>query len=987
MANIRGTSSAPGVYTKITDLSYAAKTMGITTLGVVGETLKGPAFSPVMVSTRTEFRDMFGGQSAEKYADSNYPRYELPYIANSYLTKSDQLYVTRVLGLSGYNAGPAFIITAQSGDTGNKHVVAVLRSRGAYDKYSPESKCGSESNYDKIQFECDAVELGKYVSLEYIINGCDDGNKSVTDGDYKVNALNLGQFTIIAKKDGKEVGRYPVSLNAGSKDYIYNVLGSKANDGSAALFVEELYDLNLQKLVADNKVDRITSAVTAVKEIVITPVCEPVDDFLTVPAEALTRSNIGKTYLANGTVSGYTAGQVYKVVAKNENGKRKYNYNEVSGATVGNIVSTTGETYSTANAVLVNSIDAFAYLKSGNTVDTLISFSDYHSQYRGAQTPWIVSEIKGFDKDTIELKKLFRFYTISDGDVSNSEVKISIANVRPDDGTFDVLVRDYWDSDANPTILESFRGLNMVPGNAKYIGLKIGTLDGTYPRKSKYIVVDVIENDITEQCVPGGFLGYPTRKYDGLTAPSFVYNTLLDGDVKTKRQYFGLSDITGVDLDMLTFKGKDAYRTEDEDAFTDGFHLDSTLNKNVRDFLSSGVTVSIDGEKFNKWQAVSPNNEGERPVLASEASMAGTIYEDVNARKFTVYFYGGFDGWDVYRNSRTTGDEFRANKYKGQIKNGYGSTFSKIQDGEGLGLTGNAITSDYYAWLAGAMQFADKERTIINLFATPGIDYVNANLLSNDILDMIEDQRKDALYVMTTPDKPWGATDATDDMYSPKDASGNLEDAGIDSYYAATYYPWVKFFDDENNRYINLPATKDVLRNMADVDNKSYPWYAPAGKERGKVECTRLHSYLKVDDESDLYDGHINPLKSFSKDGVIVWGDKTMYSQDTPMNRVNTVRLMLYMQKLITDSVIGLIFEPNDTTLANEFRSIVEPILSNIKDNRGITDYRLDVSQTAEEMDAHELNCKLWVKPTPTLEYIQIEFVVAPQGVEFGAIA
>ena len=85
----------------------------------------------------------------------------------------------------------------------------------------------------------------------------------------------------------------------------------------------------------------------------------------------------------------------------------------------------------------------------------------------------------------------------------------------------------------------------------------------------------------------------------------------------------------------------------------------------------------------------------------------------------------------------------------------------------------------------------------------------------------------------------------------------------------------------------------------------------------------------------------------------------------------------------IIHSVIGLIFEPNDTTLKSQFDGIVNSILSDIKSKRGFTDYKLQTSQTAEQMDTHELSAKLWVKPTPTLEYIEIEFMVTPQGVEF----
>ena len=1017
MGKIRGTHSSPGIYTQITDLNYATKTLGVTTLGLVGETLKGPAFEPIMVTDYSQYQDYFGGTSAEKFKDSLYPKYELPYIAKSYLSASDQLYVCRVLGLSGYNAGPAFVITAEGAD-GKKYVIAVLRSRGSYKKYANiGSDCKPISKYDTLIFDCDEVELEPYESLSMVINNCGALSADTSGQTLDINMLNYGQFKIIAKKDGQEVGKYSVSLNPGAKDYIYNILGSKANDGTAALFVEELYDLRLINLIENQKVDKISSGVTKINELQLTAVCDPVKDFVKIPFNELKRSHLGLTFLCDeaGVLSGETAngyayvetddkgivissdekpmevGNVYLVSSYKDanSGKLSYVYTELkdeSGETIHIESVVEGDDYDTVKTVKVLAYDTFVCLSEDGDVETLNSVSDYHEQFRCASTPWIVSEIKGDGKD-LQVKKLFRFHTISDGECANEQVKVSIANIRPDDGTFDVLIRDFNDSDGNPTILESYKGLTMVPGDSKYIGLQIGTLNGDYEAVSKYVLVEVIENDMTETCVPAGFLGYPVRDYSAkeIEAPTFVYNLIYDEDIKEKKQYFGLSDLTGVDVDMLYYKGKDAYTENYTIGYTRGFHMDSTLNENVINSLS-GVTVTVDGDKdmIVEWDAVSPiQPEGLPPVLTSEEAMEGTIYEDVKLRKFTVYPYGGFDGWDPYRGARTTSDEFKANKYKGTIANGYGATFSKINDGTALCLSGNCITSDYYAFLAGAKQFEIPEKYVINLFATPGIDYVNQKTLSKDILDMIEEKRMDAVYVMTTPDKPFGASDAVDEMYSSSDAADNLEDSTIDSYFAATYYPWVKFYDKENNIYINLPATKDALRNMADVDNKRYPWYAPAGIERGNVECKRMHFFATLEDEDNVYDERINPLKTFSQDGVKIWGNKTMYTGDTPMNRINVVRLMLYLRKLINEACRGLIFDQNDVTLKDEFDSIVNPILAQIKKDRGITDYKLKSSQTPEEMDAHEITAALWIKPTPTLEYIEIDMIVTPQGVSF----
>ena len=88
ISNARGLHTSPGIYTKEVDLSYAAKSIGITTLGVVGETLKGPAFEPIRIENWREFQTYFGGTSAEKFIGSQDPKYELPYIAKSYLKNS-----------------------------------------------------------------------------------------------------------------------------------------------------------------------------------------------------------------------------------------------------------------------------------------------------------------------------------------------------------------------------------------------------------------------------------------------------------------------------------------------------------------------------------------------------------------------------------------------------------------------------------------------------------------------------------------------------------------------------------------------------------------------------------------------------------------------------------------------------------------------------------------------------------------------------------
>lgn len=1015
MGKIRGTHSSPGVYTNITDLSYAANSLGITTLGLVGETKKGPAFEPVAISDWNMFQDYFGGTSPEKFKGSEMPKYELPYIAKSYLSASDQLYVCRVLGLSGYNAGPAWVIYGTNEDDTKKHLIAVLRSRGSYNKYGTEykGKCdtGETISYDTLSHYTSAVTMSNYVDTWVNVNcGEITTSPSTEDNEVKVTPGSYGRFNLVCNGEYNEEKyvsggtSYAVSLNPSDKDYIYNVLGSEPNNGSSLLFVEALYDMELQRLVNESKINKLN--IVEIKEKNITPICDPVSDFVTIPSDKLARKDLGKTFLYSGKECKIGDEYIYNFVDKNgeetpfssdvdgiifkvssitdkKTNTKKYVYKELLNDKEEQVLLEVSTDDTKVNAVKVLSRDVFYYKNTSNEVDVLTTISNYREQFRHAVTPWFVSELKG-DAINIEMNKLFRFHTISDGNMSNTEVKVTIANVRLDEGTFDVLIRDFNDSDANQSILEAYRGLDLIPGSPKYIGLKIGTLNGDYERKSKYVTVEIAESEATEMSVPCGFMGYPVGTYDEVNAPSFTYNTIYDDDINANKQCFGISNITGIDSDILKYKGYDAENGNYDTNYTNGFHLDSNLSILTDEKTMSGstATVRVDGEKVSKWTTVSVNNGNYPPSIGSETQMEDTIYENVKVRKFTACFYGGFDGWDIYRDSRTNTDEYRANKYKGFISNGFGSTFNKITDGEGLNLSGNAITSDYYAYLAGYKQFENTEKYIINLFATPGIDYVNNKLLTDDVLELIEN-RQDTFYVMTTPDKPYGASESVDEMFSPSDVVANLEDSNIDTYYASTYYPWVRYYDASNAMYISLPVTKDVLRNMANVDNKKYPWYAPAGIERGNVDCARARIYTKIDDEDTVYDGNINPVKTFSVDGVKIWGNKTLYSQDTPMNRINTVRLVLYMRKLISEASRILIFEPNDKTLKSQFDGIVRPILNQIKTDRGITDFKLIVSQTPEQMDEHEISAKIYIKPTPALEYIEIDFVVTPQGIEW----
>ena len=1142
--NARGIHVSPGIYSREIDLTYAVRSLGITTLGLVGETQRGPAFQAMDISNWREFQEMFGGTSTEKFKGSQYPKYELPYIAKSYLSESEQLKVVRVLGLSGFNAGPAWLVTASNGDNDTtKQAVVVIRSRGTYHPYDTGTTSGctcettkydtlryevgeksvstttSEEACDKKGFNMNALQIREYIPLYSTGNECDGYGISGGSGAWTVSQSNRGRFKFVGvtgthteeevaaiisagtsgntqeRADALKEGyfEYPVSLNPFDKEYILNVLGSKAYDGDAPIFVESLYDVALEQAIANYEVSMIDSGLTEyqVYNTADFDHHEPVYGIVEKPQSSLNRKYVGRRYLASkyavdegircvcynyelgrpytmaeissgdpeATVitkkpssikpedaAAWSArtvaevamkvGQIYTVKQyTTQDGKRHYYYTYYSKKSVkdvlgdregtefelinyyGNLLNggTGGNTGKTSTLVLNNADGLYYKVVTNNgtkNVDYVkLDMNDYKSAYRYASTPWIVSNLKG-DFDHIEMTKLFRFHTISDGNNSNYEVKVSIENIRPDEGVFDVVVRRVDDLDESIIPLERFGRCSMVPGDSNYIAYKIGSFDGVYESKSKYITVEVNETTAARTSVPAGFLGYPIPQYSGtqisdiyecnaagctnypstkegrtVVFPTIKYNRYFDDDIKNRKQYFGLSSWIGVDIDNFTFKGTKAY-INDPSFLSHGFHLDSRLDKEN----GSNATVTVDGELGYEFDCVSTNSRtqvlDQPPVIGKETEMYGSIYEYVNLRKFTVFFYGGFDGWDDYRDQRTNTDTFKMSQYKGYINQGSGEgyAFNKISNPELIGLNQNGITSDWYAYLAGIRQFANPEATDINVFATPGIDYVNQKLLVQEAIEMIEEERADSIYVITTPDKPSGAGDYVDEMYTPDEAVYNLEDTEIDSNYSCTYYPWVKYLDVDNNQYIYLPATKDAVRNFAQTDNQAYPWFAPAGIERGNVDCVRAHFITKLADEDVLYDGRINPIKTFAQDGPKIWGQKNLQVNESQLNRIAVRRLLLRMRKLIAISCIGLIFEPNDATTKQSFISTVTPIMDSIRSNRGISDYRIEVNDTIESRERRELPVKIYFKPYNALEYITIDFVLSPEGVSFDDI-
>jgi hypothetical protein len=1053
---------SPGVYTSETDLSFVAQSVGVTTLGLVGETIKGPAFEPIFITNYDEFQAYFGGTEPTKFINTQIPKYEAAYIAKSYLQQSNQLFVTRILGLSGYDAGPSWSIKVTAnvdpltiglnpatGTTWSatlqvhhqqtlyhllvEHLPAQVVQANFNTQYRLSDGSTSTlaldftSNLDNIM---DTPSLSANTAVVYgampesdfydltatysnIINeyGCDTVNLATNDLSSDLNdPWYYANFDITSGNaySGYSFFYYVSSLTSGASSTFTGTCSGTVYTYSGTAYSE--YNNMVVATLRSRGISLYTNSSTSDNHGPIYEVSGLTDLQLVCTGQY---SGVTESPFASFLISGVTKDNdnfsfetsmaassskfITKVLGVDNFGKSR---NEVPVYVEEIYPNTLNYAY---NQGYIRGLNCELIALEGARSQDPQSIAYNLTQYKSPSTPFLVSELRGN-----KVYNLFKFISISDGNAANTEVKVSIANLSFNNMTFDVLVRNFFDTDANPVVIEKFTNCNMDPASNNFVAKKIGSSDGEYALISRYIMVEMAD-EAPIDAIPCGFYGYTQREYASVSNPSpvpifktkyyfpgeVIYNppfgaptdvTESAGDI-VRRSYLGFSSQFGTDDSFLQYKGTQnpanwvASPIPVEGAtwnyLSKGFHMDSgaTVVTLANSLLTSGQTAFECGvADFTR----DPETQ-ENP------------YYFIYSRKYTVCFAGGFDGWDIYREFRTNEDRFQLGA-TGFLAGASPSTRYPNATGDGMfkritvqNNTQDFANTDYYAYLLGILTFANPESTNINVFATSSIDYVNNSNLVEEAIDMIQFSRADSVYIATTPDYNMYTPDATNpqDIIYPQEAVDNLDNTGIDSNYTATYYPWILVRDTVNNTQIYLPPTGEVCRNLALTDNIAFPWFASAGYTRGLVNSIKARVKLTQEDRDTLYQGRINPIATFSDVGTVIWGNKTLQVADTALNRLNVRRLLLQARKLISAVAVRLLFEQNDQIVRQQFLDSVNPILDSIRRDRGLYDFRVTVSSSPEDLDRNTLTGKIYLKPTKALEFIDIEFFITPTGASF----
>ena len=198
---------------------------------------------------------------------------------------------------------------------------------------------------------------------------------------------------------------------------------------------------------------------------------------------------------------------------------------------------------------------------------------------------------------------------------------------------------------------------------------------------------------------------------------------------------------------------------------------------------------------------------------------------------------------------------------------------------------------------------------------------------------------------------------------------------------------WKYQYDQYNDTYRWLPCNPDIAGLMARTDEDHDPWWSPAGFNRGHIKnVVKLAWNPDKTDRDEMYGVSINPVCLFLNEGTILYGDKTMLLKTSAFSRINVRRLFIVLEKSISTAAKYMLFEFNDDFTRIRFKQMVEPFLRDVKGRRGMYDYRVvcdSSNNTPQVIDSNAFVGDIYIKPTRSINFIQLNFVAVATGVAF----
>jgi hypothetical protein len=208
---------------------------------------------------------------------------------------------------------------------------------------------------------------------------------------------------------------------------------------------------------------------------------------------------------------------------------------------------------------------------------------------------------------------------------------------------------------------------------------------------------------------------------------------------------------------------------------------------------------------------------------------------------------------------------------------------------------------------------------------------------------------------------------------------------------AALYWPWCQVYDQYNAQNVWLPPSGFAAQIIAHTDAVTYPWFAPAGLQRGHLFEPLQIEYSPNQGERDYMYGPgngnaVNPIVDFVRDGINIWGQRTLQRTASALDRINVRRMLFFAEKSISTASRFLVFEQDDEVLWDRFVGLVNPYLSSIAALRGLEEFQVICNATTNppyRRNNNEMNAKLYLVPVKSAEKLIIDFALFPSGATF----
>ena len=488
---------------------------------------------------------------------------------------------------------------------------------------------------------------------------------------------------------------------------------------------------------------------------------------------------------------------------------------------------------------------------------------------------------------------------------------------------------------------------------------------------------------------------WPVGEGTGLTFTVYGRNHLStdDGDTSTDGEF----EATTATFQSHGVKAGDILIIEDAiDTGDNGEYVitglksgseETTLEVNVAEWATGSLTglsyrvvpgvIKLTGESKGSWA-----NGYELTTALSTTDPAQFDLEVRDAGGFLVETIFGLDTANVATEMANSAFFPTAEVIVGRTGPGIATT-ATASGGED-GTTGISDADFIGTGTDGLQAFKNIEEVTVDILLIPG--YSSQNI--GDALINMAEYRGDCMALVDSPDYP--TVNSVQDVIDWHNGLGGFgRTTSLSSSYAALAWTWQQIYDPYHDKNRWTAPSGHVASAMANSENQTYPWFAPAGLRRGKFAGSidvRLSPDSGQRNAMQLGGNSVNPVVKFIREGIHLYGQKTLLRTSSALNRINVRRLLLFLERGILEASRLIVFEPGDEATDREFIRLVTPVLEYAQDNRGLREFLVVAASTDIDRDNQKLVFQIFIKPTKAAEVIEVQFILTAQTANFAEL-